>query len=149
MCLLAGFGSAGAHMVMDAMVVTMADGAKEYYAISESPQLTFPGSEIKIVTKEVEASFERANVADLRFMTLLFDSLDETDRTAPYVFSYADRVVTAKGADVKAIELYDTEGRRAASAKAHDGVATVSLADMPKGVYIVRITGHSSVKIKI
>lgn len=149
MCLLAGFGSAGAHMVADAMMVTMYDGAKEFYVLHESPQITFPGSELRIVTDYVEATFERADVADIRFGTYRFGGLDETDRTEPYVFSYADRVVTVKGADVKAIEIYDTEGRRAASAKAHDGVATVSLADMPKGVYIVRITGHSSVKIKI
>ena len=122
-----------------ALLVTLKDGKKAGYILSEKPSVTFAGS--KMIIKVNDASTEY-NVADVSTFTFVDESeisgIDQLSQGSTK-FEYRNGTVKAEGAT---IQVFTLDGKQLKS-----GVSTVSLIGQPNGVYVVKMN-NQVIKIK-
>jgi len=126
------------------LVITQKDGSETVFLLSSHPVITFSGKDMVITSNNTTITIPMASVVnyatneDPASISPLSADLPEY-RNGSIVFSGLVR-----GAEVR---VYRVDGSLVSSQQADSsGHATVSIATLPKGVYIVR-TPNSSMKI--
>lgn len=120
------------------------------FALNEKPVMTFGESDVTIVTDYgLSASYLRSGIKDFNFTQGTTSAITEagTDGQLSVDLTNPD-VMIIKSAVLGNVKVYNTAGQLSATAEPTDGVATVNLGQLPKGVYVVAIEGHNSFKIK-
>ena len=144
--LLAAFSAQAADKLL---VVETTDGGKIYFALSESPELTFSGQTMLITTTTRSQDFEIADVAQYYFS-------GETTGTKALkanelrISQSGDGQVTIEGLHPSSVvRLYSLDGKEqpASVTYADGGKATVSLSSLPKGTYIISANKQQTIKI--
>lgn len=143
------------NAAVNALIINRTDGVSEYFKLD--PDLNVMPSEtggILMVHPSITVEYLADEVENFTYGAVEGDDLYQGDHQlaidAPEAprrdISIAPDEISASGVD--ALELFDTAGRRVRAAKAADGSATLSLASLPKGIYILR-AGSTTMKIKI
>lgn len=124
------------HAAGKALQIEFNDGNKAVYALAKQPTVTFDGPDFTIKSTDAETSYPRADVKNFTFVNV--DAGVGTVGTTTY--TYSDNVFGCEGHQ---IEVFDLSGSHIAA-----GVGSVSLTQLPAGVYVVRANNHSIKVVK-
>lgn len=114
--------------------LTLDNGTTPTFVLAERPVVTFPDANMLITTSEVSTSYPRASVVKMQFDEEDAAALDKiTD--AKDTFTYLNGIIHMPEED---IYVYDVTGNL--RLKGHD---TLSVYELPKGIYIVKTSNHS------
>ena len=131
------------------LVVESTDGGKVYFALSDTPELTFSGQTMLITTATQSQDFEIASVAQYYFADEVtgVKALKANDLR---ISQSGDGLVTIEGLQPSsAVRLFSLDGKEqpASVTYADGGKATVSLSSLPKGIYIISVNRQQNIKI--
>ena len=131
------------------LTIIFHDGHKCSYALTDRPKVTFDSNTLYVKAKSMENDFALKDVNKFVFATGTPTSIAAVD-TNEYRFSFTDgENVVLEGYDAgTAVRLYDTTGKTIATTKAdNDGRATISLAELPTGVYVISTAKGTTYKV--
>lgn len=114
-----------------ALQITFVNGTKAVYALDKEPTVTFSGDDFTIKSADVETSYKRADVDNFKFVV---DS-GIVDLTNAVRYSYSNNTFSCPDHEIK---VYSLGGTLAAA-----GRDSISLRQLPNGVYVVRVNNHS------
>lgn len=144
-------GQGGAHAASgdeeSQLVLSMIDGNKIYFMLSERPKITFAEQTMKIGSASREKEIEIANVSQFYFSdkTNAINNLKANDIRVRFI---ADDKVMVEGVSAEKIRLYALDGKEIKSHVVYsDGSAIVSLSLLLPGVYILVTDNNHSLKI--
>jgi len=120
------------------------------FAIVENPVVTFDGTDVVVKTSQnLTASYPIADVETFNFTQGTTAGVDELNADKGYDVQFVGKsTIIISGSSVTGATVYAVSGARVADAPAADGVVTISLAELPSGVYVIEIPGHQSLKIQ-
>lgn len=133
---IAGLCCAHAQTV-EALKVTLNDGTSEVFVLPNKPKVTFSGDDVVVTSTALTKSYQRASVKKFTFVSVGAVNDIAADKT---VYKFIDNVFTCCGAD---ITVYNPAGMVVAR-----GRDTVSIADHPNGVYIVKANNQTLKVVK-
>lgn len=117
-----------------ALLITFKDGKKAGYILSQKPTVTFADSKLNIKVDDASTEY---NVADVNTFTFV----DEKEITGieeiakgNSLFEYRNGRIHAEGAS---IQVYSLDGKQLTH-----GETTVSLANYPNGVYVIKMNNQ-------
>ncbi len=117
-----------------ALLITMKDGTKAGYLLSQKPTVTFNDAQLSIQVADASTAY---NVADVNTFTFVDESEITSIQEMPQgsaLFEYRNGTIRAEGAS---IQVYTLDGKQLTN-----GESTVSLAGYPHGVYIVKMNNQ-------
>ena len=118
--------------------------AKATYAVSDLQKITFESGNVVVTTTTgTTASVAISDIAKMYFNT---ETAEGIGSVAQASVTFNGQVLSFSGTADK-VDIYTVSGALVASGRQLDGSA-ISLADMPDGVYVVRIDGQSFKVIK-
>ncbi len=145
---IAGSFTAAAQEALTVLQLHLTDGTTDKYLLAEKPVVTFSDGNLLITSSAVTSTYEFSAVESYDFgidTTTGVDGIGAEDNT--FSFQLAGDVLTVASPELSVVEVYALNGVKAAAATAADGVATVDLAALPAGVYVVATNCHAAVKI--
>lgn len=149
LCCLAGASAAYAQNKQTALVVRMADDAVESFYLSDKPEVTFVGQDLKIVSSKIELNFLRRDIKEVYFDKVETGIMQVATNELRFVYQNDSEIVLLGLTDVdKSIRMYDANGQLSHADIWFSGnSATISLSSLHKGVYIIKIGNRQSIKI--
>ncbi len=155
LALAASIGAAAAEpdgMVVTMLKVNLANGDCERFIFPDHPSMTFDGADMVVTSDVAESRYLRSTVAHFDFErgippgTSAVESATATPDT--FLFSFADNATVVMASEkLTRADLFTIGGAKVASAPAVGGVVTLSVAELPAGVYIVAPDCREAVKI--
>lgn len=112
--------------------VTLRDGTTELYSLGEKPRISFSDGNMEVVTSKVSTSYSRADVKSMDF-TLATSVARFSGEDVSYLFR--DNVFSCPGHDIKAFGIDGTFAGAAGD--------SLSLQELPSGIYIINVNGKS------
>ena len=128
--------ASSAFAASNALRVELTDGTTSTFVLSEKPKVTFSGSQMNIATADASASFERADVKAMNFTDA--SGIADVKGDSDFLYKYDGETFEAPGLE---ISVYSIDGKLSAG-----GLDSVSLSDLPSGVYAVK-AGDRTIKI--
>lgn len=129
--------------------INKTDGRVVRYGLPSVPEVTFSGDNLVVTAPEMEdLEIPRVEVSHIDFeknwqSALDAASLGEDD----FSFSFDGEEVVLASRKLTRVELFDIAGHRLMSVGAVEGNATLSLASLASGVYVVVPDCHPAVKV--
>lgn len=143
--------SASAEEPNTVLSVYMKDGKFEVFKFADKPSVTFADQKILVSSENASGEYAFDAVSHFAFEDgNLVQGIEEIagEKTAAFSFEYTDNAnVVVASPELKWVKVYTAQGVEVAAAAANDGVATVSVASLAPGVYIVAPSCHSALKI--
>lgn len=138
--------TATADELQDCLIVHMHSGAKVSYVLETTPKVTFVADKLHVETTALSDDHTLADVSKFTFDKL--SSLGSVTAGECRI-TVIDATVTIEGIAPQAVvTLADMQGRTLASASADStGMARLSLATAPDGVYLISVTDGRTFKI--
>ena len=123
--------------------IIMKDGTSVYFLLAEKPYITFRNDEMKIVSDTDEALVKRTLVERFEFVDEMptgIEDVEEQDEQLRAKFRLDGDAVYITGLESGSkVVLYAMDGRVVnSSVAAADGCVTLSLNNLPSGIYIVK-----------
>lgn len=120
-----------------ALVVMQKSGGSVYYSFDDNPKAMFSGDNLIISTSKTVMEYPIANLFSFSFDDMANGVLDiKSDGTN---VKLTDNMIVVTGlAKSEIVSIFDAKGIKVASAKSANGVASVSLRNLPIGVYMVK-----------
>ena len=123
--------------------IIMKDGTSVYFLLAEKPYITFRNDEMKIVSDTDEAVVKRTLVERFEFVDEMptgIENVEEQDEQLRAKFRLDGDAVYITGLESGSkVVLYAMDGRVVnSSVAAADGCVTLSLNNLPSGIYIVK-----------
>ena len=132
------------------LVVQFSDGSTTVYALSQQPVVAFEGVNLVITAGEAKATFARTEVSQF-FFRPVGTGIGKLSSGAPerrVRFAAPDLIAVSGIAEGDALRLVTVDGRTAAATiDRAAGIANISLAGLPTGVYILKINQTNTIKI--
>ena len=144
--------SAEDYVDVQYLVLTQYDGTVNKFALSDAPTLSFNGGQLVVTCSGDELSTDLADVKDYQFVTEQVPTSIPSisignGKTAPDV-SFRNAQVSGLKAGAR-LTVYDINGKVISTLSADaEGVARVDMANLSKGVYILRTPTKSFKVIK-
>ncbi len=108
-----------------------------YYSFNDNPKAMFSGDNLIISTSKTVVEYPIANLFSFSFDEMANGVLDINTNGANVKLT--DNMIVVTGlANNEIVSIVDAKGVKVASAKAENGVATISLGNLPNGVYMVK-----------
>ena len=148
--ILLGLLTAPAAKAQSELVVQLADGSTTVYALSQQPVVAFEGDNLVITAGEAEATFARAEVEQFFFRPVGtgIGKVSSGGLERRVRFAAPDLIVVSGIAEDDALRVVAVEGRTAAATiDRAAGIANISLAGLPTGVYILKTNQTDTIKI--
>ena len=148
-CCLVGASMAYAQNSQTALVVRMTDDAVESFYLSEKPEVTFEGQDLKIVSSKIEVNFPRSDVKEVYFDKVETGIKQVAMNELRFVYQNDSEITLygLKDAD-KPIRVYDANGQLSrADIQISGDSATISLSSLRNGIYIIKTGNRQSIKI--
>ncbi|MCI6823559.1 MAG: T9SS type A sorting domain-containing protein [Bacteroidales bacterium] len=148
--ILLGLLTAPAAKAQSELVVQLADGSTTVYALSQQPVVAFEGDNLVITAGNANATFARAEVTQFFFRPVGtgIGKVSSGDLERRVRFAAPDLIVVSGIAEDDALRVVTVEGRTAAATIDRTaGIANISLAGLPTGVYILKINQTDTIKI--
>lgn len=130
-----------------ALVVLHADGNRSTFLLSERPEVTFSGDNCVFSSESATVTLARANITDFHFESAAtgIGKVKGDERLFRIVGKGVAQLLNVPSSSVC---VYDLQGKMVQAGIAADGQhTTVSLEQLPEGVYVIRYAG-SAIKIK-
>lgn len=133
------------------LLIHLNDDKVDQYILSQTPEVTFEGTDLVVNSNDAFTNYDRSNVSHFEIKKVQIASVEQTpaDELAKgFTLKYVDNAtleVYANG--LSQVEIYNASGMKVASAKADQGKATISVADLTPGIYVVTTNCHQAVKI--
>ncbi len=128
------------------LLVNTADGNSYEYAFEYLPVATFEGDEMIISDdrSSKSARYAMENVVNMTFKSEE-SGVNEISEKNPIKIYTTNDILTVSGVDAGAkLAIYDAAGKLVASAAADsDGVVSVNIGNLVKGVFVVALPKHS------
>lgn len=131
------------------LTIIFHDGHKCSYALVDRPKVTFDSNTLYVKAESMEDDFVLKDVNKFVFTTGTPTSIASVDANE-YRFSFTDgeNVVLEGHAAGTTVRLYDTAGKSVGTTKADsDGRATISLAGLPAGIYVISTADGTTYKV--
>lgn len=122
-----------------ALLITLKSGNQAAYIFADKPVVTFSETAMNISVANATTEYQRADISNFTFVDASEVASIEEVSDNKTVFEYTSGVVRAIGAT---IEVYSLNGMLLKR-----GSSSVSLADQPVGVYVVKM-GKQVIKVK-
>lgn len=133
------------------LIVEKTDGSTESFLLADQPVVTFEGANGVFTTPSVSVSIPRADIDNFHFKsgTTGIKAITPTtgDGASVRVRFLGGNTVEIAGQGNRPVAVYRTDGA-AANAEVVRGAdsATVSLENLPKGIYVIKY-GNNSIKM--
>ena len=124
---------------LNTLVVTMKNGAETAFFLKDKPNVTFEGTNLKVVSEKTTTSFALADV--LRFTYVKRDPSGIDQQVInPTEISYEDGVLVISQIKAGAsVGVYALDGKLVRQLKAQRaGTYRLSLSELPTGLYLVK-----------
>ena len=124
---------------LNTLVVTMKNGAETAFFLKDKPNVTFEGTNLKVVSEKATTSFALADV--LRFTYVKRDPSGIDQQVInPTEISYEDGVLVISQIKAGAsVGVYALDGKLVRQLKAQrSGTYRLSLSELPTGLYLVK-----------
>lgn len=136
---------APAAMAGTALVVAKSDGTTETFLLSQKPEISFGAADCTVSTADCTVSIPRGDIADFHFSDVA-TAISSPSAEGGVSVRIAGGAVTIQGAQPSGVSVSDASGKAVNASVATSGTAcTVSLAGLPKGIYIVKY-GKNTIK---
>ena len=121
------------------LVVTLKNGAETAFFLKDQPNVTFEGTNLKVVSKKETVSFTLSDVLRFTYVKKDPSGIDETV-TDPTEVSYKGGVLVISQLKQGAtVDVYSPDGKQVRQLKAnHSGTYRLSLSELPIGLYLVK-----------
>ena len=125
-----------AASAQSALVVELRDGSNATFLLAENPRMTFAGEQLSIVSSSATMEFNRRDVKNWHFA----DTPSSVENiTAESKAKLEGGALLISGiTDDTAIALYSVDGVAVKHSAVIGGTCTISLDDIPAGIYIVK-----------
>ncbi len=132
------------------MRVKLLSGDDVVCKLSDNPKVAFADKVLTLTVGEKDTQFEIANVQKFLFEPEGTSGISQAVNAAQTVaFDFLDgKTISVSHANASSLRLVDMSGRVVAEQAVKDGAATVSLAALAKGVYVLSV-GNQSVKVNV
>lgn len=143
-----GIATGYAENKVKALVVELTSGETATFILEEKPRLTFTGEELMITSGEYETVYPLASLQRYTFKSVEASGMTQPADNTPTMTQTAGHM-RLDGLDPGTrIKTFSVNGILVASDVADsNGSATISVNNLPKGVYIIKY-GDKSTKIK-
>ena len=121
----------------------MKDGTTVYFFLEEKPMITFVNDDVSVVCDSEEVTVKRSLVDHFEFVTELPSGIEEVEETENEVsterIELTHNVIQICGlVPGGKVQLYSINGQALHSSTANGaGIAILSIASLPEGIYIV------------
>ena len=122
-----------------ALLITLKGGSQAAYIFSDKPVVTFTETAMSVKVADASTDYQRADISNFKFVDASEVAAIDQISEGSTLFEYTDGKISAAGAP---IQVYSLSGHLQKS-----GSSSVSLADQPAGVYIVRM-GKQVIKVR-
>lgn len=135
-----------ADELKDCLIVHLQSGSKVSYVLEDTPVVTFEGDKLHVQAAAVSDDHKLADVA--RFTFDKASGLGEI-AAGDWRITVKDNLVVLEGfTPGSSAGIADMQGRVVASARIGDtGAASISVTDLPAGVYVVSTTDGKTFKL--
>ena len=124
---------------LNTLVVKMKNGAETAFFLKDKPNVTFEGTNLKVVSEKTTTTFALADV--LRFTYVKRDPSGINEQIVdPTEISYEDGVLVISQIKAGAsVGVYALDGKLVRQLKAQrSGTYRLSLSELPTGLYLVK-----------
>ena len=128
------------------LVVERTNGTTESFALKDQPVLTMVGTQLKIVSNAIQASFERAEVKQFYFLTDGTGIQQTTKDAVLFRQTDADHVEISGLSANESITVCDMGGRSIGAVSRTPDGAVVSLSGQQKGIYLIQVGKSQTLK---
>lgn len=145
--------AADGDKVVDMLVLKMADESTKLFALSEQPVITLGEGKFTVTSGSVVTDYEQEDVAEYYFEKVDSATADSvtaiaTPETRQFSLAYTDNsTVSVHGTNAKTVRLYTQNGQLVATQPTADGNATVSLAALRPGIYLLQLENEHTFKL--
>ena len=130
---------AWADKAENTLVVKTKNGAETAIILKDKPNVTFEGTDLKVVTEKETVTFALSDV--LRFTYIKKDPSGIDEKAVdPTEVGYKDGVlVISQLKQGASVDIYSLDGKLLRQLTAHrSGTYRLNLSELPKGVYLVK-----------
>lgn len=132
----------------EALVIELASGETATFILEERPRLTFTGEELTITSGDYETSYPLASLQRYTFKFAESSGITQSADKSQTITQTAGHIRLDGLSPGTQIKTFSVNGILVASDAADsNGSATISVSNLPKGVYIIKY-GDKSTKIK-
>lgn len=121
-----------------ALLITLKDGSKAGYILSQKPSVTFGESTLSITVADAATEYNIQDVNTFTFVDAEEVAAIQKLTDGSTLFEYRNGVVRSNGT----IQVYTLDGKLL-----QQGTSTLSLNGQPSGMYIVK-TNNKAIKVK-
>ena len=129
------------------LVIELNSGQTASFELKDKPVLTMEGTQLKIVTETVQASYERSNVKEFHF-TSEGAGIEQVTAKGAMAFCQtdADHLEISGLAAGEHITVSDMGGRQIGAVSRSGNKAVVSLSGQQKGIYLIKVGKSQTIK---
>ena len=133
-------------VAQNSLAVYLNDGTSASFSIEEQPKITFSGEIFNITSANATMDFSRADVKNFKF--------EERTSTAVETPTTGSATVTDDGIRIdglsqnSSVALYNIAGKVLQTITATDGSCTISLKELPSGIYLINYNNKTIKYIK-
>ena len=121
------------------LVVTLKNGAETAFFLKDQPNVTFEGTNLKVVSQKETVTFTLSDVLRFTYVKKDPSGIDETV-TDPTEVSYEGGVLVISQLKQGAtVDVYSPDGKQVRQLKANrSGTYRLNLSELPTGLYLVK-----------
>lgn len=128
------------------LTISKLDGTEIHYALADKPTVTFSEGSIVISNGEEIASYPKSEIADFHFTTGTMGAISGVDADDMLIQFVDNNHIVISGPGVLSATAYDLQGVAVAHSNASDNCVTIDLSDKNRGIYLVSIPNHPTLK---
>lgn len=128
------------------LVVELTNGQTANYLLQDKPTLTVAGTQLKIATATVQASYERAEVKKFYFTTESTRVNKIVKNALVYRQTDANNLEISGLSGDERITVCDMAGRTMGTVSQTNGAALISLSGHQSGVYLIKVGNSQTIK---
>ena len=128
------------------LVVELTNGQTANYLLQDKPTLTVAGTQLKIATATVQASYERSEVKKFYFTTESTSVNEIVKNAFVYKQTDANHLEISGLSEDERITVCDMAGRTMGTVSQTNGAALISLSGHQRGVYLIKVGNSQTIK---
>lgn len=132
------------------LVIEMKDASKVTFNLEEKPTIHFSDDKLLLESEKVAAEYNLNNVLKFYFTKIINTDIENIKEEIKEIhFSYFDEVLDIEGIEENdIISIYNISGKIVdINYNRNSNNAKISLRELPKGIYIVKVSEKHTIKI--
>ncbi len=136
--------ASGTHF--ETLVFDFYDGTQMEFMLSEKPSVVFEEGKVSVEAGTTVTSYDMARVTGYHFSAVPMAIKGSKKKGLSLRFT-DNANITIEGVTAKSASLYDTSGKLLTTQGVKGNSVTLSVADMARGVYIIKLSDGQSFKL--